>query len=136
MKSLIIIALMLGCAGASAEVYRCVGPQGQLAISDRPCEPGSAGGQVHVQENTLDTSAARRLNGRAMQDSRKAVAAQECDAARHAHAATRSSATAVAMRQACGLPDPEPRRATVTNCSGNARMSGSTAYGTTTCVSR
>ena len=58
-RRLAIAACWLIAMQCSAQVHRCVGPDGKVEFSNAPCAVGSTGNQVRVVPNTLNTSGAR-----------------------------------------------------------------------------
>ena len=62
MRVLIFILLMAVVTAAEA-AYKCTGPDGKVQYIETPCPAGTAGSEVRIQPNTLDTSGARAQAG-------------------------------------------------------------------------
>lgn len=57
---LIACGLLLS-SNASAQINKCKSPSGATVYSDKPCETGSPGKQVHITENVMSSEGDRRL---------------------------------------------------------------------------
>jgi hypothetical protein len=49
MKTLALTALLLACAPAYAQMYKCVDPRGVTHYSDKPLPPSCKGGAVKIR---------------------------------------------------------------------------------------
>lgn len=60
MRNLIAVCLMLCMSLANAEVFRCVAANGEVVVSDSPCDDGERFSKIRPSESVQDTDAARR----------------------------------------------------------------------------
>lgn len=56
---ILTVMMLLTSTVAQAQVYKCVGPDGRPAFSDRPCGASYRSCQVDSRPNSIDTSGAR-----------------------------------------------------------------------------
>lgn len=75
---LIACGLLLS-SNASAQINKCKSPSGATVYSDKPCETGAPGKQVHITENVMSSDGDRRL------------IAEQREAALRQHAANREA---------------------------------------------
>ena len=75
---------------SDAQVFRCTDQRtGKIAYSDTPCQGGTTGGAVRIQENTLDTSNSReRALRRELQELRQRMNSYELNSDRSAYGRT------------------------------------------------
>lgn len=106
MKYVAACALLALSFCANAQVNKCKGPDGKIHYSDTGCAANQSGGQVKLQNNTIDTSMDWRRSERFLHQ-RRQQAAQEVSQQRAMNANTaghqnqrRSPACELAIRNA------------------------------------
>jgi hypothetical protein len=137
----LLAAGLLASTLASAQIYRCTGPDGRTVFSDTACAPGSP--KLEPRPNVVDTSGQRetqlRMENQALREqleqSQRTAAAPApaprendrfdsaaCKSARRDHELAANSvarnqalidARAAAMYGACGLREPDRRTTTI-----------------------
>lgn len=98
MKDFLAAVLFLSLATANAQVFRCTSAGGQVAYSDAPCAPGTAGSQLVAPKALPDALALQRENERLhlqlLEDENRRLKAEI--------AAARAASTNVAVAPAVG----------------------------------